>query len=812
MSEQSTLDRFFAIVRRVFMSVGDALVRLGPAASWVFRGTGRILEFGWRWILRILLVGFVLLPTAIILSLLLTDTWTPDTHVAAMTLWVALSIAVAGGAWAILWVLLRLFLRLVRSPSLGSGIAPRLIALLVVFALFPKIFTPTVGGIAWGVFQFGLATPINLMRLSGNALQDPEPVNEIGPPRLAVPQSQSLNSYDDTFVLFVFERFIRALDRTVSPVVAVLPQFVPFGDLAVAVVVWFLLSLLGREVIAHKLLSHAIPPLRVVATGLTQLANGIGQHPSLNWSNTGFLLILTTGTFLSMAAITSLPRLRESSQPNSDVNADSLKRDLAELQLTEDQIAGYYGKDTPTEIVTLQSVLPGDDDAPGDEGNNTDGPSASGVSSSSEGRATESATVAKKTEVAANDASKRGETASTEKRDNAQNSKVVAATGAKASKKDGTNSASALAAAKAILVATTTELERAVSQYSAVQWSPENNEKVRDLERNLDSARRSQARAREEVEIESEHLRLIGIVEEQGNRLREAWSGLVLRSQSLKEFVHSDGAQSLSSAVREYSVQNIERHGSREEVAHFLRLRNWYAEKTNSHREALIECGRLLRLGPTTGATWMSAMRRALVKPDNLPDGFRRSNDVFEQTQDATGAFTAEVCAIPVSMPIPQPPPLGDSLGPLRFIAGWLLNAASVPLALIVGLVGFGLLGAAISTFVREQLEARLMPVQGTSHVIVSDLAGVALRGISAAIVVFLAVQGGLAVLSGASSDPNPYVLLLACFVAAVFSERVWRKAYDYLQIQLAQDGDRSRVEVIEAKPLALPQESKPTD
>jgi hypothetical protein len=32
--------------------------------------------------------------------------------------------------------------------------------------------------------------------------------------------------------------------------------------------------------------------------------------------------------------------------------------------------------------------------------------------------------------------------------------------------------------------------------------------------------------------------------------------------------------------------------------------------------------------------------------------------------------------------------------------------------------------------------------------------------------------------LSGASSDPNPYVLLLACFVAAVFSERVWRKAY----------------------------------
>jgi hypothetical protein len=71
------------------------------------------------------------------------------------------------------------------------------------------------------------------------------------------------------------------------------------------------------------------------------------------------------------------------------------------------------------------------------------------------------------------------------------------------------------------------------------------------------------------------------------------------------------------------------------------------------------------------------------------------------------------------------------------------------------------------------------------SDVLVSDLAGVLLRGLSAAIVVFLAVQGGLAVLSGAGSDPNPYVLLLACFVAAVFSERVWQSAYGYLVTKL---------------------------
>ena len=569
-----------------------------------------------------------------------------------------------------------------------------------------------------------------------------------------------------------------------------------------AAVTWFLLSLLGREVLTHRTLSYILSTMRAVVARLNQLAGAISQYPSLNWSNIGFLLILTTGTFLSMAAITSLPRLRESSKANSDVNAESLKRDLAELQLTDAQIAGYYGNDTPTEIIAIQSVLPGTGDTQTDK---TDGPLTPGASTPGEGRATESAAVAQKAEPEANNASKRGETPSVERPDSARNSKVATADGAKASKKEETDRGSTLAAAKANLAAATTEEERARDEYYAVLWSAGNENKRLELQRTMDAARRRVAAARDEVEIANEQLRLVGQVEEQGSRLRAAWSGLIWRGQSLKEFVRTDGAQSMASAVREYSVQNIERHGSREEIAHFLRIRNWFAEKMNSHREALSRCGRRLRLGSSTGATWMSTVRRALVKPDNLVVVYINSSAVFEQTGSATDTLTADVCDIPFSMPIPQPPPLGDSLGPLRFIAGWLLNAASVPLALIVGLVGFGLLGAAISTFVREQLDARMIPVPPEArHVIVSDLAGVALRGISAAIVVFLAVQGGLAVLSGASSDPNPYVLLLACFVAAVFSERVWRRTYEHLQNELAR-GDRTRVEIIEAKRVSLP-------
>jgi hypothetical protein len=132
---------------------------------------------------------------------------------------------------------------------------------------------------------------------------------------------------------------------------------------------------------------------------------------------------------------------------------------------------------------------------------------------------------------------------------------------------------------------------------------------------------------------------------------------------------------------------------------------------------------------------------------------------------------------------------MGETLGPLRFVAAWLLNSGSLPLSVIIGMIGFGLLGAVISTFVRERIAAAQGDASGATasapQVFVSDLTAVVLRGLSAAVVVFLAVQGGLAVFAGGNSDPNPYVLLLTCLVAAVFSEKVWARAYDYLAEKL---------------------------
>ena len=59
------------------------------------------------------------------------------------------------------------------------------------------------------------------------------------------------------------------------------------------------------------------------------------------------------------------------------------------------------------------------------------------------------------------------------------------------------------------------------------------------------------------------------------------------------------------------------------------------------------------------------------------------------------------------------------------------------------------------------------------------------IRGFSAAVVVFLAVEGGLAIFAADRPEPNPYVLLLTCLVAAVFSEDVWEWAHKNLRDQL---------------------------
>ncbi len=75
----------------------------------------------------------------------------------------------------------------------------------------------------------------------------------------------------------------------------------------------------------------------------------------------------------------------------------------------------------------------------------------------------------------------------------------------------------------------------------------------------------------------------------------------------------------------------------------------------------------------------------------------------------------------------------------------------SYSLVIIIRLIGFGLFGTGGSIFIREQ------SIKTNQSLLIEDLPGVMIKGFTAAIVVFLGVQGGLAVLTNTETDVNAY-------------------------------------------------------
>jgi hypothetical protein len=124
---------------------------------------------------------------------------------------------------------------------------------------------------------------------------------------------------------------------------------------------------------------------------------------------------------------------------------------------------------------------------------------------------------------------------------------------------------------------------------------------------------------------------------------------------------------------------------------------------------------------------------------------------------------------------------IGFSWGPFGWIAKWLIKAGSFALVLITGMLGFGLFGATIASYIRKFQNANF------SNIAYEELIAVLIQGFSAAIVIFLAVQGGLAVFTSNLAKPNAYVLYFTCFIGAVFSEDVWTWAQKKMNENMAQ-------------------------
>lgn len=152
----------------------------------------------------------------------------------------------------------------------------------------------------------------------------------------------------------------------------------------------------------------------------------------------------------------------------------------------------------------------------------------------------------------------------------------------------------------------------------------------------------------------------------------------------------------------------------------------------------------------------------------------------------------------------PEKPSKSNSFGPVGHWTRWLLDTGQMPVVIIVGLVGFSLLGATVSRAVRAKAE------NSPAGLAFEDLLTVIAGGMTAAVVVFLAAYGGLAVLGNSTGDPNPYVLFVTCLIGAVYSEDVWSWARNRLSAVQSEPNSSSRQESEETIVSSPPGDGSP--
>ena len=302
------------------------------------------------------------------------------------------------------------------------------------------------------------------------------------------------------------------------------------------------------------------------------------------------------------------------------------------------------------------------------------------------------------------------------------------------------------------------------------------------------------------VVSDSDREAILNEVQQAVNRIKEL-RGEAVRNVAEMEAVISRGIDNRRSDALSIYLLNLKRIGSRERDVHFLQLLTWYRSSNELAASALTTCVSHAKQADDSAKIWSHDVA-GLLQQRNATGWTKAALDGegAQRTRQYYYEAVPPCRAVTPAAPAPDRPRLGTGLGPFRLVAQWLLETESLSLALIVGMMGFGLLGSAVSTFVRE--------TQGQQREdgapLVADLGGVILRGVSAAIVVFLGVKGGLTVFAGNGSEPNPYVLLLTCLVGAVFSERVW----DWAREKIIADGEKKKE--VEAAPPPPPPAGPP--
>lgn len=229
-----------------------------------------------------------------------------------------------------------------------------------------------------------------------------------------------------------------------------------------------------------------------------------------------------------------------------------------------------------------------------------------------------------------------------------------------------------------------------------------------------------------------------------------------------------------------------------QERGYFMRdITHITSQQYEDLRQSLRLCRSRVADGNAQLASWGQVVRNAMphLRPLSSQAGGLLPQDagitVVVAQLDSVAETFRDACVTPRDQSaVYTPPEPGQGWGPFGALARWLLQTRSIALTLITGMLGFGLLGSAIATFVRARAA---LPAQPS---VAAEISRVAIRGVSAAIVIFLAAKGGLSILANGESEPNPYVLFFGCLVGAVFSEDVWVWARGRFLVGLNGDED----------------------
>lgn len=262
-------------------------------------------------------------------------------------------------------------------------------------------------------------------------------------------------------------------------------------------------------------------------------------------------------------------------------------------------------------------------------------------------------------------------------------------------------------------------------------------------------------------------------------QFRQGLDGLLQERQKAQQRAGSLGKSMLSqqeklqaAALRAFETELSLPMSSQERLNFYKDIQRAFAAAVGSQARQLADCARALSELELRGERLRDQLGELLRRAETRSEPYWDALTELSRINSAYGSVCQEQPSAPVEFLTPEP---GAGWGPFGLIATWLLRTRSMALTLVTGMLGFGLLGAAISTVVRSDIKQAERPA-------IEEVGRIVVRGLSAALVVFLAVKGGLAVFTAGESSPNAYVLFFTCLVGAVFSDDVWLWARERLR------------------------------